>query len=119
LDPQLVVGFDTRADGAKEEEVDSVVEETWSNYPVVIFSQVMFKKTLLDRRRGAYQTRVAVLSNWEGPENSDHNLAPMPVMWELDAGGARVPEPTRNQAYLNSTGGVIGGGKKKKGRYIV
>ena len=42
LDPQLVVGFDTRADGAKEE-VDSVVEETWSNYPVVIFSQVMFK----------------------------------------------------------------------------
>jgi len=39
LDPQLVVGFDTRADGAKEE-VDALVEETWSNYPVVIFSQV-------------------------------------------------------------------------------
>ena len=42
LGPQLVVGFDTRADGTKEE-VDSVVEETWSIYPVVIFSQVMFK----------------------------------------------------------------------------
>lgn len=40
LDPQLVVGFDTRAEGA-EEEVDAVVEETWSNYPVVMFSQVM------------------------------------------------------------------------------
>lgn len=39
LDPQLVVGFDTRADGA-EEELKALVEETWSNYPVVIFSQV-------------------------------------------------------------------------------
>lgn len=39
LDPQLVVGFDTRADGAMEE-VEALVEETWSNYPVVIFSQV-------------------------------------------------------------------------------
>ena len=39
LDPQLVVGFDTRADGAKEE-VEALVEETWLNYPVVIFSQV-------------------------------------------------------------------------------
>ncbi len=40
LDPQLVLGFDTRAEGA-EEEVEAVVEETWSNYPVVMFSQVM------------------------------------------------------------------------------
>ena len=41
LDPQLVVGFDTRAEGA-EKELEAVVEETWSNYPVVMFSQVMF-----------------------------------------------------------------------------
>ena len=40
LDPQLVVGFDTRAEGA-ENELEAVVEETWSNYPVVMFSQVM------------------------------------------------------------------------------
>ena len=39
LDPQLVVGFDTRADGARDE-IEALVEETWSNYPVVIFSQV-------------------------------------------------------------------------------
>ena len=39
LDPQLVVGFDTRANGAQEE-VQALVDETWSNYPVVIFSQV-------------------------------------------------------------------------------
>jgi hypothetical protein len=39
LDPQLVVGFDTRADNAKEE-LQALVEETWLNNPVVIFSQV-------------------------------------------------------------------------------
>lgn len=39
LAPHLVVGFDTRAEGGKEE-VEAIVEETWSNYPVVIFSQV-------------------------------------------------------------------------------
>jgi hypothetical protein len=39
LDPQLVVDFDTREEGA-EKEVEALVAETWSNYPVVIFSQV-------------------------------------------------------------------------------
>jgi hypothetical protein len=71
LDPQLVVGFDTRVEGA-EEEVEAVVEETWSNYPVVIFSQVMSRncRTVAD----AYQIRVAVFTNWEGPESADGNI---------------------------------------------
>lgn len=72
LDPQLVVGFDTRAEGA-EKELEAVVEETWSNYPVVMFSQVTFNNfgTSL---KWAYQIRVDVFSDWEGPESPYRNL---------------------------------------------
>lgn len=39
LDPQLVVDFDTRVEGARAE-LTALVYETWASYPVVIFSKV-------------------------------------------------------------------------------
>ena len=70
LDPQLVVGFGKCAEGAHEE-IEAAVEQTWSNYPVVIVSQVRSNCwTTLDRLIKG----VAVLSNWEGPENSTRHL---------------------------------------------
>lgn len=41
IDPELVLGFDTRAgDDKVQEEVETIVQDTWARNPVVIFSEV-------------------------------------------------------------------------------
>lgn len=39
IDPQLIIDFDTRADGA-EAELKRLVAATWENYPVVMYTKV-------------------------------------------------------------------------------
>lgn len=39
IDPQLVLDFDTRSPRATEE-VNQIVEEVWSRYPVMVFTKV-------------------------------------------------------------------------------
>jgi hypothetical protein len=39
IDPQLILDFDTRADGA-EAELKRLVAATWENYPVVMYTKV-------------------------------------------------------------------------------
>ena len=39
IDPQLILDFDTRTDGA-EAELKRLVAATWENYPVVIYTKV-------------------------------------------------------------------------------
>lgn len=39
IDPQLILDFDTRTDGA-EAELKRLVEATWENYPVVMYTKV-------------------------------------------------------------------------------
>ena len=44
IDPDLVLGFDTRADDDRVQiEVESIVEDTWLHNPVVIFSEVRLR----------------------------------------------------------------------------
>ena len=40
IDPQLILDFDTRPDGAKEE-LKRLVTATWDNYPVVMYTKVL------------------------------------------------------------------------------
>lgn len=67
LEPQLVVDFDTRFSGAQEE-VDALVQDTWSNYPVVILSQL---------HSPVARDLKAVISSY--------HLFPRPLIWEVDA----------------------------------
>ena len=39
VDPQLICGFDTRSEDAREE-VDEMVSEVWVGNPIVLFKQV-------------------------------------------------------------------------------
>jgi hypothetical protein len=39
IDPQLIIDFDTRTDGA-EAELKRLVAATWENYPVVMYTKV-------------------------------------------------------------------------------
>ena len=39
IDPQLILDFDTRADGA-EAELKRLVAATWETYPVVMYTKV-------------------------------------------------------------------------------
>ena len=101
--PSLPWDFDTRADGARDEVEELVlVEETWSNCLVVIFSQVS---------RNCWNAEDALI-NFEQPYSpigrelgaliATYNLAPLSVMWELDVRGTYAPESSGIQAYLNS-----------------
>lgn len=40
VDPQLICGFDTRSEDAREE-VNEMVSEVWANSPIVLFKQVL------------------------------------------------------------------------------
>lgn len=41
LDPQLVLDFDPRSDSAREE-LDRVMEQVWSRFPVMLFTKVTY-----------------------------------------------------------------------------
>jgi hypothetical protein len=63
IDPQLILDFDTRADGA-EAELKRLVTATWENYPVVMYTKV-FTFPCHDRGRNllTFNFRIAFCSH--------------------------------------------------------
>ncbi|KIJ18583.1 hypothetical protein PAXINDRAFT_161441 [Paxillus involutus ATCC 200175] len=66
LDPQLVLDFDTRSESSKEE-LDRVIDEVWTRYPVILFT----KLHSADSREIRYMF-------------SNMNLNPAPLVLEVD-----------------------------------
>ena len=50
IDPQLILDFDTRADGA-EAELKRLVTATWENHPVVMYTKVTHSCLLITKER--------------------------------------------------------------------
>ncbi|KIK98486.1 hypothetical protein PAXRUDRAFT_823846 [Paxillus rubicundulus Ve08.2h10] len=66
LDPQLVLDFDTRSETSKEE-LDKVIDEVWTRYPVMLFT----KLHSADSREIRYMF-------------SNMNLNPAPLVFDVD-----------------------------------
>ncbi|KZV88351.1 hypothetical protein EXIGLDRAFT_595989, partial [Exidia glandulosa HHB12029] len=68
IDPELVLGFDTRAgDDKVQAEVDTIVADTWTRNPVVIFSEVFAP---------ASREAKSIIA--------DYHLYPEPTVFEVD-----------------------------------
>ena len=82
IDPQLILDFDTRTDGA-EAELKRLVATTWENYPVVMY------------------TKVPTLSFSSSPKRVI-DVTPF-CSWEAFPGHARAPHP---RGFLQSAPNV-------------
>jgi len=133
IDPQLILDFDSRTDGA-DAELKRLVTATWENYPVVMFTKpspvTRELRTLVDsfnlrptpivvdiHERLDIDTLEPVLRRLTGS-------ASLPILLVhgvlVDVSTAdRIQELSESgtlKKLVNEAGAVLGGGKRKKGR---
>lgn len=133
IDPQLILDFDTRADGA-EAELKRLVAATWDNYPVVMYTKpsavTRELRTLIDslnlrptpividiNERLDVDTLEPVLQRLTGSPSFPILLVDGVV---IDVSTPdRVQELTKSgtlKKLVSEAGATINGGKRKKGR---
>jgi len=133
IDPQLILDFDTRTDGA-EAELKRLVTATWENYPVVMYTKPSAAtrelRTLVDsfnlrptpividiNERVDVDTLEPVLQRLTGSLS-------LPILLVhgalIDASTADRVEELKQSGTLkklvSEAGAIINGGKRKKGR---
>jgi hypothetical protein len=133
IDPQLIIDFDTRADGA-EAELKRLVTATWENYPVVMYTKpsavTRELRTLIDsfnlrptpividiNERPDVDTLEPVLQRLAGSSSFplllvDGSLIDVSTSDRLqELGGSGTL-----QILVTESGAIINGGKRRKGR---
>jgi glutaredoxin len=133
IDPQLIIDFDTRADGA-EAELKRLVAATWENYPVVMYTKPSAVTRELRALIDAFNLRPTpiIIDINERPDID----ALEPVLQRLTGSSSfpillvdgspinvstsdRVQELSESgtlQILVTEAGAIINGGKRKKGR---
>lgn len=132
-DPQLILDFDTRADGA-EAELKRLVAATWENYPVVMYTKPSAATRALHTLIDSFNLRPTPIAIDIHERPDVDTLEPVlrrltgsssfPILLVdgvfIDVSTAdRVQELSESgtlKKLISEAGAVINGGKRRKGR---
>jgi len=133
IDPQLIIDFDTRTDGA-EAELKRLVAATWENYPVVMYTKPSVVTRELRALVDSFNLRPTpiVIDVNERPDVDTlepvlqrlTGVSSLPILLVdgilIDVSTSELVQELSESGTLkklvSEAGAVINGGKRKKGR---